>query len=175
MNDPIGSFETVKDNFIRYIKTAFKTCFDSLEEEREALLNRDKVLYRQPWIEPLPQYVSSEKKIEDLTQEDVPGLTEHERALFQGLVGKGLVKGYELYSHQVEMMRESLSGKHCIITSGTGSGKTESFLMPLMAQMVKELRNWRPSNGNSPNTGNWWNQQLNPNEIVDIQNGFVLR
>ena len=73
MKDPIGSFETVKENFIRYVKTAFKTRFDSLEDERERLLNEDKVLYRQPWIELLPEYKSSGKTINDLSAEDLPG------------------------------------------------------------------------------------------------------
>ena len=36
MRDPIGAFDTIKDNLIRYIKTAFRTKFDSLEQEREA-------------------------------------------------------------------------------------------------------------------------------------------
>ncbi|MCW7509686.1 hypothetical protein ND816_17710, partial [Leptospira levettii] len=64
-NDPIGSFETIKDNYIRYIRTAFGTKFDSFEREREDLLNKDRVFYRKPWIEPLPEYKSSEKKIDD--------------------------------------------------------------------------------------------------------------
>ena len=41
MKDPVGSFENIKENFIRYVKTAFKTKFDSLEKEREELLNKD--------------------------------------------------------------------------------------------------------------------------------------
>ena len=67
MKDPIGSFETIKENFIRYVKTAFGTKFEGVEKERYDLLNYDKVLYRKPWIEPLPDYVSSGKRINDLT------------------------------------------------------------------------------------------------------------
>ena len=37
------------------------------------------------------------------------------------------------------MLKSSLSGKHSIITSGTGSGKTEAFLMPIFAQIFKEM------------------------------------
>ncbi len=74
MKDPIGSFETIRDNFLRYVKTAFKTKFESLEEERETLMHNDKVLYREPWIEPLPEYESSGKKIHDLEEQDLPGM-----------------------------------------------------------------------------------------------------
>jgi DEAD/DEAH box helicase domain-containing protein len=33
MKDPIGSFETIKENFIRYVKTAFGTKFEGVEEK----------------------------------------------------------------------------------------------------------------------------------------------
>ncbi len=62
MRNPIQSFDIIKNNYIRYIETAFGTRFEKLEEERRDLLNTDKVLYREPWIEPLFDYQSSEKK-----------------------------------------------------------------------------------------------------------------
>lgn len=174
MKDPIGSFETIKENFIRYIKTAFKTKFDSLEAEREALLNEDKVLYRQPWIEPLPEYKSSGKTINDLSPEDLPGLNIAQRGTFKGLVSQGLIPGYQLYTHQTQMLKESLSGKNCIITSGTGSGKTESFLLPLFAQLSKELSSWSSTGQKGQHTDNWWRNTLSARDIVDTENGFVL-
>ena len=71
MKDPIGSFEIIKNNFIRYVETAFGTKFPGLEKERNDLLNYDKALYRKPWIEPLPDYISSGKTIDDIKQEDL--------------------------------------------------------------------------------------------------------
>ena len=174
MKDPIGSFETIKENFIRYVKTAFKTKFDSLESERETRLNEDKVLYRQPWIEPLPEYKSSGKTINDLTPEDLPGLNEEQQITFKGLVSQGLIPGYKLYTHQVKMLRKALSGKNCIITSGTGSGKTESFLLPLFAQISKELTSWSAPTQKGQHTDNWWRGSLSARGIVDTENGFVF-
>ena len=75
MKDPIGSFETIKENFIRYLKTAFGTKFEGIEKERYDLLNYDKVLYRKPWIEPLPDYISSGKKVNrnyEVTKDEGP-------------------------------------------------------------------------------------------------------
>lgn len=174
MKDPIGSFETVKENFIRYIKTAFKTKFDSLEIERERLLNEDKVLYRQPWIEPLPEYKSSGKTINDLSAEDLPGLNETQQNTFIGLVSQGLIPGYKLHAHQAQMLKEALAGKNCIITSGTGSGKTESFLLPLFAQLSKELSSWTRPAQKGQHTDSWWEDSLGPRDIVDTENRFVL-
>ncbi|PSR55795.1 hypothetical protein AHMF7605_20980 [Adhaeribacter arboris] len=158
MKDPIGAFETIKENFIRYVETAFGTKFESIEKERYALLNYDKVLYRKPWIEVLPDYISSNKHIEDLTLEDLGNaLNRIEKNTFKALVQTGLFPSYaKLHSHQAEMLKESLKGNNCIITSGTGSGKTESFLLPLFAQLSKELSNWSAPGTKPESVDNWW-------------------
>jgi len=176
MKDPIGSFETIKENFIRYVKTAFGTKFEGVEKERYDLLNYDKVLYRKPWIEPLPDYVSSGKKISDLTIEDLGNaLSETEVNIFKGLVNTGLVGNFPLHSHQAEMLKQALLGNNCIITSGTGSGKTESFLLPLFAQLSKELANWATPNQEPSNINIWWakNGGLSARQIVNTSN-FTL-
>lgn len=175
MKDPVGSFDIIKENFIRYVKTAFGTKFTGIENERYHLLNFDKVLYREPWIEPLPDYLSSDKVIDDLTIGDLSNaLTEQELFCFKELVKKGLFPADgKLYDHQTEMLRESLAGHNCIITSGTGSGKTESFLLPLFAQLARELTSWSPSGVKGANTDNWWNQ-LTPRQIADPTNDYKL-
>ena len=176
MKDPIGSFETIKENFIRYVKTAFGTKFEGVEKERYDLLNYDKVLYRKPWIEPLADYVSSGKKIDDLTLEDLGNaLSKAEANTFKGLVNTGLVGNFPLHSHQAEMLKQALLGNNCIITSGTGSGKTESFLLPLFAQLSKELANWSTPNQKSTNVNTWWQENigLSARHIVNNSN-FTL-
>ena len=174
MKDPVGSFETIKENFIRYVKTAFKTKFEGFEEEREALLNKDKVFYREPWIEPIPEYKSSGKKINDLDSTHLPGLTDKQRNLFKSLANQGLIKNFSLFKHQLDMLESVLSGKNCIITSGTGSGKTEAFLMPLFAQLAKELALWDKAGKKSDYCDNWWKSDLNDWEVVNQYNEFTL-
>jgi len=161
MKDPIGSFETIKENFIRYVETAFGTKFEGIEKERYALLNYDKVLYRKPWIEPLPDYVSSNKRIDDLTLEDLGNaFNTNEANTFKELVKTGLFPaGIRLHSHQAEMLKQALEGNNCIITSGTGSGKTESFLLPLFAQLAKEFANWQPPQAKQPSVNTWWKER----------------
>lgn len=181
MRDPIGAFYTIKDNFMRYVTTAFKTKFENLETERSELLNRDKVLYREPWIEPLPEYLSSGKYIRDLSSEDLPGLTEDQLATFKGLVTGGEDTGlappyFLLHDHQAKMLKKSLEGKHCIITSGTGSGKTESFLLPLFAQLSKELANWARPGQKSEHQNGWWksDSRLGDKDIVSAAEDFKM-
>lgn len=179
MKDPIGSFETIKENFIRYVKTAFRTKFEGIERERYALLNYDKVFYRKPWIEPLPEYISSNKRIDDLTLSDLGNaLNTNEANTFKELVKTGLFPAeIKLHSHQAEMLKQALEGKNCIITSGTGSGKTESFLLPLFAQLAKEFANWQTPNVKPITVNTWWKERadggLTPTQIVNRSN-FTL-
>lgn len=176
MKDPIGSFDEIKENFIRYLKTAFKTKFDSLESEREELVNKDKVLYREPWIEILPEYLSSDKNIFELTSDDLPGMIDYDIRLFKGLISEGLIlPKIKLYKHQVEMLKNGLDGKNCIITSGTGSGKTESFLLPLFAQLSKEMSTWERPDVKSDICDDWWRRDLSLNKIVDLDNGYIFQ
>lgn len=179
MKDPIGSFEIIKENFIRYVETAFGTKFEGIEKERYALLNYDKVLYRKPWIEPLPDYVSSNKRIDDLSLADLGNaLNMNEANTFKDLVKTGLFSAnIKLHSHQAEMLKQALEGNNCIITSGTGSGKTESFLLPLFAQLAKEFANWETPHAKPATINTWWRERadggLTPTQIVNTSN-FTL-
>ncbi len=165
MYDPIGAFETIRDNFLLYIKTAFGTRFPEIEEEREKLLrepgelNKPGVFHQEPWIEPLPQYETSGKKIQQLTIKNTPKLDEETLKEFQELAACGLMGNYQLYTHQLEMLRKSLSGQDVVVTAGTGSGKTESFLLPLFAYLTKESQNWQPPREEDPHLNDWWSNQ----------------
>lgn len=167
MRDPITAFDIIKDNYIRYVETAFNTRFASVNAERRIQLNTDKVLYREPWIEPLPDYKSSGLTISQLTKNELPNMTDAELEIFRSLVKTGLFSdSFPLYAHQTNMLKQAMSNKHCIITSGTGSGKTESFLLPLFAQLSKELSRWVKSSGT--NKTYWWNNMdLADRDIVD--------
>ncbi|MCY7351538.1 MAG: DEAD/DEAH box helicase [Cytophagaceae bacterium] len=158
MTDPILAFDTITDHFQRYVGTAFATRFDSLNAERLALLRRDKVFHRQPWIEPLPEYPSSQKRLFDLEEADLPGLSETERNTFKTLAACGLFPADRaLYEHQARMLRESLSGKNCVITTGTGSGKTESCFFARLAQLCRELPHFLPAPSTASTAHTWWN------------------
>lgn len=176
MNDPVGAFYTIKENYLRYIRTAFSTRFKDINAERDALLEQDKVFYREPWVEALPDYVSSKKTIDGLTAEDLPGLSDRASKLFKGLTKTGLFAAeLPLYQHQQEMLALALQGENCVITSGTGSGKTESFLLPIFAQIAKEMPSWSPSLAKNPLQATWWKEKAaSHSQIVDRDNGYIL-
>jgi len=170
MKDPIGAFDTIRDNFILYIKTAFGTRFPSIEAEREALLREPRVMCQEPWIEPLPVYQKSGKTVSSLTDEDLPGLNEQEITYFKSLVSCGLFKDYELHAHQAEMLKKTLDCNNCIVTAGTGSGKTESFLLPLFAYLSRESSKWEAPGTPDPRVNNWWNDTQWQNSCISENN-----
>lgn len=156
MNDPIGMFDLIKDNYILYVKTIFFSNFPSVEGEREQLLKSEGTIAKDPWIEPILKYKSSGKKSSQLTQKELPGLSSSELNEFKSLVSCGLLGNFELYRHQLDMLQNVLQGKNCVITTGTGSGKTESFLLPLFASLIHESSNWKSPSERHPHLNDWW-------------------
>ena len=162
MDDPIGAFERLRDNFIRYVQTAFGSRFPSFEQEREALLRREGVFCKQPWIEPLPRY-STGKSLSELQLDDLrigerlpAGFDDETTHAFKMLAGCGLAGKYKLFTHQAEMLRRAVHGEHLVVTAGTGSGKTEAFLLPLFAYLAVESRSWRTPNPPPNHLDDWW-------------------
>jgi DEAD/DEAH box helicase domain-containing protein len=152
--DPVGAFEDIRDSLILYTKTAFGTRFGGIERDRETLLRADGVMHREPWIELRPTFATA-KAIRELTIKDLPTLSEEELNDFISLSRCGLVGDFPLYSHQLEMLQLAISGRNAVITAGTGSGKTEAFLLPLFAYLARESRKW-PKPGTAPRR-DWWN------------------
>ncbi|MBK6699251.1 MAG: hypothetical protein IPG55_04990 [Saprospiraceae bacterium] len=115
MKNPINVFDTIKDSFILYVKTAFGTRYPRFEDERNELLNRDKIFARAPWVGPLPEYKPSEYSISEIPS--VPNLSLEELTIFKELAGSGLVGDFKLHQHQYEMIQKAMDGNHCVITS----------------------------------------------------------
>ena len=59
MSNPIALFEDLRDMYLRYLDSPFDLRYPDLVAERRALLNVDGRLFRQPLIEPIPAYQSS--------------------------------------------------------------------------------------------------------------------
>ena len=158
MDDPVGSFNQIRDNFILYLKTAFGTRFPSIDAEREEMLRCPGLFHQPPWIEPLPRY-KTVKPIEKLDQTDLPGFSEAELFDFVELASCGLVQNFDLFSHQIEMLRKSVAGMDAVVTAGTGSGKTESFLLPVFAALVRESRAWPAPKSVPKHINDWWKNE----------------
>ena len=164
MNDPIGAYNKLRENFIRYVKTAFGTRYATLEAEREALLRSTggeggTTFTTEPFIEPRPSY-KTDRPPSQLTAGDLPGFSEDDVKDVSDFLRSGLFREWDetdcLFAHQIQMLRVALWRGKAVITAGTGSGKTESFLMPILATLVKESRGWGKPSAKHPMANCWW-------------------
>ena len=153
--DPIGAFDKIKENYKRYFKTMYKLKSTGLDEKKNALLDENDNLYKEPYLELLPEYNAATcngvpvSELENLSPEFIAGFDGNEEVtnnFLQMFIKPGLM-GYVPYGHQVNMFQRALAQKkNCVITSGTGSGKTESFLLPLLGSLYKEAQGWNKAN-----------------------------
>ena len=119
--------------------------------DRSLMLERARLLESDPLstdtiIEPLPGYRTSGERFEDLAARLGLGA---DVATFAGRI----MAGNRLYTHQAEAIAAYEGGKHVVITAGTGSGKTEAFLLPIVTHLVRESRKWGAAGAQSRA---WW-------------------
>lgn len=154
MFDPIGSWRRVRDIYSLYVESAFPLKHEVLERDRQRLLGDGLLLAQEPLIEPLPQYSRSGKRLSDVVQ----SLPEAYRDLAQ--IAHPLMASNELWAHQLQSLIETLSNrKDILVTTGTGSGKTECFLLPLLAEIARDSLEW-PTSPARPADGYWWREGL---------------
>lgn len=174
MLDPIGGFDRIRDFFISYIETSFRVANGKVRDERRRLLETTNVFATSSFVEPVLRYAAHELRIEQMVgKPDGPLglLPKGSQVAFAELALSGLFEGddadgevrragrYAPYKHQVEMLERGIqAGKPGIVTSGTGSGKTESFMLPILAAISNEAVGWsKPSAGYLQNP--WWTGQ----------------
>ncbi|MFT4508962.1 DEAD/DEAH box helicase [Caballeronia sp. 15711] len=173
MLDPIGGFARIKNFFISYVETNFRISDKDTARQRRSLLDTVNVLATEPYLEPVLRYESHEQKLEELAAIDggpLTPLSSEGRRAFAELALSGLFEGqdhpgpirrissYAPYRHQVEMLARGLqAGQPGIVTSGTGSGKTESFMLPVLAALANEAVTWNTP-GEKFLHDDWWKQ-----------------
>ena len=128
------------DHFLRYYETAFALRDAQVSAERRALLSADGALLQEPYLELITDYTSSPLALEEVAR-DI-GLSPEFVELASLLLPPGVT---HLYEHQEAALRKALARDHVVVTSGTGSGKTEAFLLPVLARLVEESRGWSGS------------------------------
>lgn len=158
MTSPIGVFNGLRETYFRYLDSPFDLRYPDLVNERRLLLDADTRLYREPLIEPVPGYQSSGAGIAGaagaLSAAGWPNQVATDVANF---VATGLFPlQRELYVHQRQVFEESvIRGNDVVVTTGTGSGKTECFLLPVVASLVRESASWSAP-GPRAAQWDWW-------------------
>ena len=122
MSDPLGEFEHSINDVLMYLDTAFATRWREVNDERNMLLKSTEELHQVPFIELLPNFLSSGYRPSDLADCLGSEIRDEVKASFVEAMCTGLLQGIHrndgatLYQHQTSILSESLEGKHCVIT-----------------------------------------------------------
>ncbi|MDD4295846.1 MAG: DEAD/DEAH box helicase [Ruminiclostridium sp.] len=122
----------LKNKLIDYIKAQYLAENDLLMDASESLLAKREVIYQEPYIEVTRNYkVVSEGfiniRLDNNRREILLKLTQEKLGVFK-----------TPFLHQVTAVEEYYAGKNILVTTGTGSGKTECFLWPILTDLVYE-------------------------------------
>lgn len=126
--NPIQFASQVNEQFLDYQLTAFPLTDPDLAVQ--ARKNLHKGLGHSPVIQ--GPYVSLSKSFQQ--GDDLRELARQGK-VHQAL--PGLTRYPQLFAHQSEALRQVQAGKHCLIATGTGSGKTEAFLYPILDHCLR--------------------------------------
>ena len=120
-----------------YIEATYHISSPALIDQRRRLLDRTGVIHQIPYIESTPRYQNGEPfaAIKGLPA----AALEAYRTLSVASHGLPAILHDPPYKHQSDAIAQSLvAGKNLLIMTGTGSGKTESFLLPILGGLARE-------------------------------------
>lgn len=128
--DPIQTSEHITNAYRDYISSVFHFEDGDLQHQLEGILADPRFLAKGPFLEAAPPYE--------------PSLTPRE-LVAEGVFCESLLKlgdihpDRPLYKHQVEAARKAREGRNYAVVTGTGSGKTECFLLPIVDDILREI------------------------------------
>lgn len=121
----------INHEYKEYLKSSFKFSSPKLQKLFENRLEKEE-LFKGPYV--------------DLNLPFERGMNLN-KMISEGVICKSFQKlesiDFErpLYAHQEESIRHICSGHSAIITTGTGSGKTECFLFPILNELLSDIEN----------------------------------
>ena len=120
-----------------YIEATYHISAKSLIHRRKALMDVPGVIHQIPYLESTPRYKTGEC-FSDMTGL-APAALEAFNAVSQSQGELPKLIFDPPYMHQSEAVRGSLiDRRNLVIMTGTGSGKTESFLLPILGKLARE-------------------------------------
>lgn len=120
-----------------YIEAAYHISDPALIEQRRELLERVGVVHQIPYLESTPRYRSGSRfgEIAGLAPAALTAFT----ALTSSSGGSPALLYDPPYKHQADAIRHCLvDHSNLLVMTGTGSGKTESFLLPILGKLATE-------------------------------------
>ncbi len=140
MFNPIAAAQNIKEEFTGYIETLFHIADKSYSDQFSCALRENGVVAKGPYLDVSDSYKTGESLAQMIDEGEVsPLFRELESNIPDG--DKELQINRHLYLHQENAVRKTNKGKNLIVTTGTGSGKTECFIIPIINHLLREAEN----------------------------------
>jgi ATP-dependent helicase YprA (DUF1998 family) len=123
---PLALAQKVRAEYRRYIETTFPVLDEGLRGQIDEKIRHEHLLWKGPYISlsrPFTMGATATQLVADGTLAATTG---------------GIFSGWTLYDHQERAARRIASGKPTIVASSTGSGKTESFVIPIIDYCLRQ-------------------------------------
>src|SRR3954462_6137760 len=128
--NPVHFAHSVCDEFLRYLFSAFPLSDPELAGQARKLLERpsslDIPLVQGPFVSLSEAFAKGEP---------VPAMAD--RGLLHPIM-PSLIGYPTMWRHQEQVFLAVKEGKHVLVATGTGSGKTESFLYPILDDLLRQ-------------------------------------
>jgi ATP-dependent helicase YprA (DUF1998 family) len=129
--DPIDVSAQISTTYRRYLRSLLPVRDPVLASALDERIASSELLSKGPLLEATPPYETGRTPAE-LVREGVlsPGFLEPG--------GPDVSLERPLYLHQEEAIRKAGAGRNMVVATGTGSGKTESFLVPILNELERQ-------------------------------------
>lgn len=126
---PVSASRIITEKYKRYLRTIFKIADRKYARQFEDALANEGSFAAGPYL--------------DVTDSFVKGLSIAELSAQKKLAPNfdklNIHHTRPLYKHQELAIQKAVSGHNIVVSTGTGSGKTESFLIPIFNHLLREL------------------------------------
>src|SRR5690625_4062401 len=130
--NPIKASQNIVDKYLRYIETTFFIKDKDYMEQFRKFLNDKNFFAKGPYLDFSDSFKFG-RNIKTLVNEG--SLSKEFIDLYKN---KEEILNRKLYKHQEESIKKVNNGQNLIVTTGTGSGKTESFLLPIINYLMRQ-------------------------------------
>ncbi|MDF2800399.1 MAG: helicase [Anaerocolumna sp.] len=134
---PVNASKNLVDKYKRYLGTIFEINDSKYSQQFKRELSDENSLAKGPFLDVTDAFVKG-RSIEELME--------------AGILAKGFRKlilphTRSLYKHQEEAISRVQDGRNLVVSTGTGSGKTESFLLPIFDHLIRQQEEGKLSSG----------------------------
>ncbi|MDR7304210.1 DEAD/DEAH box helicase [Haloactinomyces albus] len=129
--NPLDTSSQINEAYRRYLRSLLPLRDTSLATALDETVDNSSLLTKGPLLESTPAYEPG-ATITELVDEEVLSPE------FFPFTGPELPADRPLHRHQEQAVRKARAGRNFVMATGTGSGKTEGFLLPILAHLAEQ-------------------------------------